>query len=237
MEAKYRVLVAEDEHPLRQLIVATLKRAGYDVHGVGDGQEAISFLKEHEVDLVVLDIIMPRLNGFQVCQWLRERSDVPVVMLTALDNTEDVLKGFDSGADDYITKPFTFEELKARIEAILRRVEWLERRKQKKVIAIGFLRIDADAHTVTLNGGEVHLTPMEFELLYFLMSRAGEAVSKETLFTEVWGYDFVGGTNLVEVGIRRLREKIEETPSHPTYIQTVRGVGYRFIESLSERAR
>lgn len=233
METKYKIMIAEDEKPLRQLIVATLKRAGYDVHGVEDGQEAVDFLGEHQVDLVILDIIMPRLNGFQVCQWVRERSEVPIVMLTALDNTEDVLKGFDSGADDYITKPFTFEELKARLEAILRRVEWLEKRKQKKVISIGQLRINADAHAATLDGIEVHLTPMEFELLYFLMSHAGEAVSKELLFTEVWGYDFVGGTNLVEVGVRRLREKIEDTPSHPVYIQTVRGVGYRFVESLS----
>ena len=232
MDTKHRIMVAEDEHPLRQLIIATLNRAGYDVHGVEDGHEAIEYLRTRQVDLVILDIIMPRVNGFQVCQWLRERSDIPVVMLTALDNTEDVLKGFDAGADDYITTPFTFEELNARIEAILRRVEWLERRKQKKVISIGQLRIDADAHSVTLGGSELHLTPMEFELLYFLMSRAGEAVSKEMLFTEVWGYDFVGGTNLVEVGVRRLREKIEEVPSRPSYIQTVRGIGYRFVESL-----
>lgn len=232
MEAKRKILVAEDERPLRRTIVSSLTSAGYEVHGVADGEQAIQFLDESDVDIVILDVMMPKLDGFQVCQWLRTHSELPVVLLTSLDATEDIVKGFECGADDYITKPFTFDELRARIEAILRRVRSIEK-PRLPVVSIGQMHIDTITRMVTRDGIEIHLTPMEFELLYFLMTHSGQAVSKELLFRRVWGYDFVGGTNLVEVAVRRLREKIEPTPSHPTYIQTVRGIGYRFIETVS----
>ncbi|MEM3486518.1 MAG: response regulator transcription factor [Candidatus Methanomethyliaceae archaeon] len=232
MQAKRRILIAEDEKTLRNLVIAFLKAAGYEAFGASDGEQAIAIFQEIPIDLVILDVVMPKLDGFEVCQRLRQQSDVPIVILTALDKTEDVVRGFETGADDYITKPFTLEELKARIEAILRRVERVQQRQPKRVITIGHLQVDPQAHKATLHGQELHLTPMEFELLYFLMSRAGEAVSKDELFRKVWGYDFGGGANLVEVGVRRLREKVEKDPAKPVYIQTVRGVGYRFIESL-----
>lgn len=229
MAGKYRLLVVEDERPLRNLVTNALISAGYEVFGVPDGLQAMEFFAQNSVDMVILDIIMPHVDGIQVCRWIRQRSDVPIVMLTALDRTEDVVAGFEAGADDYITKPFTFEELRARIEAIFRRLEWMTRRRPGGVLSFGELTMDPDAHRVTRAGQEIHVTPVEFELLYYLMSHAGEAVPKETLFREVWGYEYVEGLNLVEVAVRRLREKIEPDPSRPAYIQTVRGVGYRFV--------
>lgn len=226
----YHILLAEDEAPLRNLLKLSLEGAGYRVSPAEDGQEAVNIFDSEPIDLVILDVMMPRLDGFAVCRHIRRRSDVPIIMLTALSNTDDLVQGFEAGADDYITKPFTFKEVEARIQAILRRVEWSQQRMSPHVISIGRVRIDTEAHEVYVNGESRHLTPIEFQLLYYLMSHAGQTVPKETLFREVWGYDFVGGTNLVEVGIRRLREKIEENPSRPTHILTVRGAGYRFRE-------
>lgn len=229
MPDKRTILLAEDERSLRMLVVRSLERAGYRVFSATDGVEAIDFLSKNDVDLVILDIIMPHCDGIQVCQWFRQRSDVPIIMLTALDRTEDVVRGFQSGADDYITKPFTFDELLVRIEAIFRRMRWLEERRRDASLSIGDVTVDPGAHRVLKDGEDVHLTPIEFDLLYYLMSHRGEAISKEDLFTNVWGYEFIAGSNLVEVAVRRLREKIEDVPSHPRYIETVRGVGYRFL--------
>ena len=149
-------------------------------------------------------------------------------MITALGSTEDLVKGLETGADDYIAKPFTFREVQARINAILRRMQWAAESKPQSVIEIGHVSIDADAMDVRVGGELTHLTPIEFKLLYTLMSRPGRALSRTELFQEVWGYDFIGATNLVEVTIRRLREKVEADPSNPTYILTVRGTGYKF---------
>jgi len=226
----YRILLAEDEAPLRNLLKLSLESAGYQVFPVEDGQQAVEIFDKQPVDLIILDIMMPRLDGFSVCRYIRRRSDVPIMMLTALGNTDDLVQGFELGADDYIAKPFTFKEVEARIQAILRRVEWSQRRVSPPVISIGRVKIDTESYEVFVDGESRHLTPIEFQLLYYLMSHAGQTISKATLFEEVWGYDFTGGTNLVEVGIRRLREKIEEDPSRPTHILTVRGAGYRFRE-------
>ncbi len=226
----YRILLAEDEAPLRNLLKLSLENAGYQVFPAEDGQQAVDVFDAQPVDLVILDIMMPRLDGFNVCRHIRKRSDVPIIMLTALGNTDDLVHGFEMGADDYIAKPFTFREVEARIQAILRRVEWSQRKATPHVITIGRVKIDTESHEVFVNGESRHLTPIEFQLLYYLMSHAGRTISKATLFEEVWGYEFVGGTNLVEVGIRRLREKIEEDPSKPTHILTMRGAGYRFRE-------
>jgi DNA-binding response OmpR family regulator len=226
----YRVLLAEDEAPLRNLLKLSLETAGYQVFPAEDGQQAIEIFDNQPVDLIILDIMMPRVDGFAVCRHVRKRSDIPVVMLTALGSTDDLVQGFELGADDYITKPFTFREIEARVQAILRRVEWSQRKIVPHSTTIGRVKIDTESHEVFVNGESRHLTPIEFELLHRLISHAGQTASKAMLFEEVWGYDFVGGTNLVEVGIRRLREKIEEDPSQPTHILTVRGVGYRFRE-------
>lgn len=231
MDKKIRILIVDDEPLIGDIVGTALTRAGYEVTFVEDGQKAIDVFLRQPFDLVILDIMMPGMDGFAVCEWLRARSNVPIVMLTAKGSTQDIVRGFKLGADDYITKPFTVRELEARIEAILRRMAWMDEPKPEKVIVMGDLSVDAESRKALLKGQPLQLTPIEFELLYYLMTHAGEAIEKQKLFREVWGYDFAGGGNLVEVGVRRLREKIERDPSAPQYIQTVRGIGYRFVAS------
>lgn len=223
-----RVLIAEDETPLRDLLRLSLEAAGHQVTPTIDGAEALERFSAEDFDLVVLDVMMPRLDGFSVCREIRKRSDMPIIMLTALGSPDDVVHGFNLGADDYITKPFTFREVQARIHAILRRVRWDEEKRSPQIIAIGRIAVDLEAHEVLVATRRVQLTPIEFRLLYTLMAQAGKAISKEDLMREVWGYEFMGGTNLVEVTVRRLREKVEDDPSRPEHILTVRGIGYKF---------
>ncbi len=232
-QPRRRILVAEDEEDLRFLLKLSLGRI-YDVEVVPDGAAALEAFDAKPADMVILDIMMPKMDGFTACAEIRRRSDVPVIMLTALGGVDDVVKGFNLGADDYISKPFTFKELLARIEAVIRRADWMRTPPPTRTIVNGELRINVDSHEVYLRDQEVHLTPIEFQLLHYLMSRPGQSVSKETLFRGVWGYDFAGGTNLVEVAVRRLREKIERDPSDPGLIQTVRGSGYKFRTSVGE---
>jgi OmpR family response regulator RpaB len=222
-----RILVAEDEENLRSLLKLSLGRA-YDVETVEDGEAALQAFEVHAPDMVLLDIMMPHMDGLEACEQIRRRSDVPIVMLTALGSVDDVVKGFNLGADDYITKPFTFRELTARIDAVFRRIDWTRQPPPPRVINNGELRLDTESQQVWINAKEIHLTSIEFRLLHYLASRPGECVSKEVLFREVWGYHDAGGNNLVEVGVRRLREKIERDPSHPQMILTVRGSGYKF---------
>jgi DNA-binding response OmpR family regulator len=222
-----RILVAEDEENLRSLLKLSLGRI-FDVEVVADGVACLESFDRRPADLVILDIMMPRMDGLQTCSELRGRSEVPIIMLTALGGSDDIVKGFNLGADDYITKPFTFKELLARVEAVFRRLDWATQPPPSRYIVNGNLKMDVDNRVVWLKNEEVHLTPIEFQLLHYLLSRPGQAVSKEDLFRQVWGYDFAGGTNLVEVGVRRLREKIEDDASNPQMILTVRGAGYRF---------
>jgi two-component system response regulator MtrA len=175
--------------------------------------------------------MMPYVDGFQVCKHIRERSDMPIIILTARGGTEDVVHGFELGADDYITKPFRPVELVARVEAILRRIEGYQQRRAPPIVRVGEMEIDEPRHQVVVRGQEVNLTPMEFELLYFLAANAGHVFDRETLYREVWHYDHVGETNLVDVCVRRLREKVEIEPSRPRVIITVRGVGYKLADS------
>ena len=226
-QRRRRILVAEDEGNLRSLLKLSLGQC-YEVQAVEDGVAAIQAFEADPCELVMLDIMMPRMDGFAVCQYLRKSSEVPIIMLTALGGVDDIVKGFNLGADDYITKPFTFKELMARVEAVFRRIDWTIQPPPSHVIHNGQLRIDTDSRQVWCDDVEVHLTPIEFELLHYLATRPGQTIAKEMLFREVWGYDLAGGTNLVEVAIRRLREKIEFDPSRPELILTERGVGYRF---------
>ncbi|HRX02340.1 MAG: response regulator transcription factor [Anaerolineae bacterium] len=223
-----RILIAEDEAPLRNLVRMSLEANGHVVTVVGNGEEALASFIATPYDLVILDIMMPKMDGLEVCREIRRRSETPVIMITALGSTEDLVKGLETGADDYIAKPFTFREVQARINAILRRMKWTAESKPQTAIEIGRVTVDTDAMDVRVGGELIHLTPIEFKLLYTLMSNAGKALSRIELFQEVWGYDFVGATNLVEVTIRRLREKVEVDPSNPTHILTVRGTGYKF---------
>jgi DNA-binding response OmpR family regulator len=227
---KARILVAEDEELLRNLIALQLESVGYEVVVAADGIEALKkYYNKGPWDLIVLDIMMPQLDGFSVLQNIRETSEVPVVFLTALGSGDDLVRGFNLGADDYITKPFTFREVTVRIEAILRRVAWMQNSAPDPIIYTnGDIQLDTKLRQVIVKGKDRHVSPIEYGLLYYFMTHIGAATEKEELFREVWGYEFQGSTNLVEVGVRRLREKIEDDPSKPRYIRTIRGVGYRF---------
>ncbi len=225
-----RILVADDDPNIAQFIQITLEDPRYEVVAVENGLEAIKAFEESEFDVVILDIMMPYVDGFQACHRIREVSDVPIIILTSRDGTDDVVHGFGLGADDYITKPFKMAELIARLEAILRRVQSRNTRKAPPIVRVGELEIDEPRHRVVVRGKEISLTPMEFELIYFLAANAGHVFDRETLFREVWGYEYIGETNLVDVCVRRLREKIEREPSRPKMILTVRGVGYKLAE-------
>ncbi len=228
---KRRILVADDDPSIASLIQVTLKDPRYEIIAVRNGLEALKAFEQGGFDVVILDVMMPYVDGFEACQRIRERSDVPIVMLTSRDGTDDVVHGFELGADDYITKPFKTAELIARVESILRRVEGYKHRVAPPVVRVGEIEIDEPRHRVSLRGQDVNLTPMEFELLYFLAANAAHVFDRETLFREVWGYDYVGETNLVDVCVRRLREKVEIEPSRPRIIVTVRGVGYKLVEA------
>ena len=229
--APRRILVADDDPSIATLIQVTLKDPRYEIVAVKNGLEALKAFESTIFDVVILDVMMPYVDGFEACQSIRERSDVPIIILTSRDGTDDVVHGFELGADDYITKPFKTAELIARVEAILRRVEGYKHRVAPPIVRVGDLVIDEPRHRVAVRGQDVNLTPMEFELLYFLAANPGHVFDRETLFREVWGYDYVGETNLVDVCVRRLREKVEVEPSRPKLITTVRGVGYKLTDS------
>lgn len=225
-----RILVADDDPAIGQLVQTALRDPRYDVAVVVNGLQAINTFKQGQFDLVILDVMMPYVDGFEATQRIREQSNVPIVILTSRDGVDDVVHGFELGADDYITKPFKIAELMARVQAILRRAEGQHERVAPPIVTIGDLFIDKPRHYAELANQPVPLTPMEFELLYFLAANVGQVFDRETLFREVWGYEYVGETNLVDVCVRRLREKIEVEPSKPQRIVTVRGVGYKLAE-------
>lgn len=227
-QGETHILVVDDEAPLRNLLRISLQKNGYLVHTAANGREALDIFQEIPIDLVLMDILMPTMDGHTLCAELRKRSDVPIIMLSALNRSDDIVEGITLGADDYIAKPFQFREVAVRIEAILRRVAWLKERRDFNIIACNDILLDSDLHEVQVRGELVHLTPTEFSLLRHLMNKPDRPVSKEDLFMEVWGYTEADDTNLVEVAIRRLREKIEEEPSKPNYLLTVRGIGYKF---------
>lgn len=225
-----RILIADDDPAIANLVRIALDDPRYEVTSSSTGLEAIQEWEKQSFDLVILDIMMPYVDGFEATQRIRAVSDVPIVILTSRGGVDDIVHGFEIGADDYITKPFKVVELQARVEAILRRVDGQHERLAPSIVAVAGLHIDKSRHIVTLNGEPMSLTPMEFELLYFLAANAGQVFDRETLFREVWGYEYVGETNLVDVCVRRLREKIEVEPSKPRRITTVRGVGYKLSD-------
>lgn len=233
MAARANILVVDDEPPIGDIVSTALGKAGYQVRYAMDAEQAIEVFQREPIDLFILDVMMPRMDGFTLCEWIRRRSNLPVIMLTAKGSVNDIVHGLKVGADDYITKPFTVKELGARVDAVLRRTSWGEEPAGTKAITIGEIHIDSEARLATARGVEVRLSPTEFELLHYMMTRAGQIINKTTLFRDVWGYDSSEDSNLVEVGIRRLREKIETDPSTPLYIVTVRGAGYRFSDGPS----
>ena len=227
---KRRILIAEDEEPLRDLIQRHLESLGYEVTSAEDGIDALEkFRGKGPWDMIALNIMMPRLDGFAVLQEIRKTSEVPVIFLSALDSSDDIVRGFDLGADDYITKPFTLREVAVRIKAILRRVDWLRRSPiRPAVLRNGDIELDTKLRQVIIRGEPVHFTPVEYNLLQYFLMHIDAVIKKDELFREVWGYEFKGSTNLVEVAVRRLRAKIEDDPANSQYIRTVRGVGYKF---------
>ncbi|NLY38665.1 MAG: response regulator transcription factor [Firmicutes bacterium] len=225
------VMVVDDERTLVKALKFNLEKEGYRVEEAYNGEEALQKIFDLNPDIVVLDLMLPGLDGFDVCREIRKKLDVPIIMLTARGDDIDKVLGLELGADDYMTKPFNPRELIARIKAILRRSGGKEE-GAKKHIQIGGLQIDLMQHRVRLNNKEIELTAKEFALLSFLASNAGRVYSREQLLEQVWGYNFFGDARTVDVHIRHLREKIEEDPSNPKLIITVWGTGYKFREEL-----
>lgn len=224
-----RVLVVDDEKLIVKGIRFSLEQDGMEVECAYDGEEALNMAKEKEYDMILLDIMLPKLSGLEVCQQIREFSNVPIVMLTAKGDDMDKIMGLEYGADDYITKPFNILEVKARIKAIMRRTTKKEEKKEKaSFIERGDLRLDCDGRRVYIAGKEINLTAKEFDVLELLVLNPNKVYSRENLLKIVWGADYPGDVRTVDVHIRRLREKVEANPSEPKYVHTKWGVGYYY---------
>ncbi|MGR0220968.1 response regulator [Agromyces sp. ZXT2-6] len=222
-----RILLVEDEIALSEPLSFLLEREGYEVEVAADGPSAVVAFDRAGADLVLLDLMLPGLPGTEVCREIRQRSQVPIIMLTAKDSEVDIVVGLELGADDYVTKPYSTRELLARIRAVLRRrIEPDE--VDDGIIAGGRVRMDVDRHTVEVDGEPVAMPLKEFELLELLMRNAGRVLTRGQLIDRVWGSDYFGDTKTLDVHIKRIRSKIEVTPSEPVQLVTVRGLGYRF---------
>ncbi len=228
-ETTARILLVDDEESIQTLLTYPLRKEGYEVVSAHDGREALDRFAEGRFDLVVLDVMMPRLDGIEVCRRLRSRSQVPIIMLTARDDEVDKVLGLEIGADDYITKPFSVREFRSRVKAALRRTQMLGAAGEE-VIASGDLEIDFGRRTVRVSGNAAELTYVEFEILAALARTPGRVLDRQTLLERVWGDSAYRDPRTIDVHIRHLRKKIEAEPSRPEYLFTVRGVGYRFRE-------
>ncbi len=222
-----KILVVDDEKLIVKGIRFSLEQDDYEVDCAYDGEEALYKVKNNDFDLVILDLMLPKMNGYEVCREIREFSDIPVIMLTAKDQDMDKIMGLEYGADDYVTKPFNIVEVKARIKAILRRVGKKEE-KEIPVSIFGELTVDSENRRALINGVDAGLTAKEFDILQLLSSNPDKTYDRDKLLTAVWGEDFYGDARTVDVHIRRLREKIEKDPSNPIYIHTKWGIGYYF---------
>lgn len=231
-----KVLVVEDEPALLETLAYSLGRQGYEVLTAADGPTALKVAQEKHPDLVILDIMLPGLDGFEVCRILRQKTNVPILMLTARADEIDKVVGLELGADDYLTKPFHMRELLARVKALLRRVRLVREEMASpesqepagEILTFGDLVISLGRREVQRGGELLHLRPKEYDLLLFLVQNREQNLSRDHILEKVWGWDYGGGTRTVDVHVRWLREKIEPDPAHPTRIVTVRGVGYRF---------
>jgi DNA-binding response OmpR family regulator len=219
------ILLVDDDAHLREIVGMALTEEGYGVRTAASAEEAVRLLDGDDPDLLILDVMLPGKDGFELCRDIRTKSGMPILMLTAKTDTVDVVVGLESGADDYVTKPFVTKELVARIRALLRRTRSTETVPRR--IVVGDLEIVPDAATVTKRGQPVHLTKTEFKLLLALASRPNQVFTREVILQQVWEYDYFGDSRLVDVHVRRLRAKIEDDPRDPRIVQTVRGLGYK----------
>ena len=223
-----RILLVEDDASIREVAALGLEQAGFRVDSVGDGRDGLVQFRHAPYDLVILDVMLPSLDGYDVCRQIRRESRVPIVMLSAKGDPVDVVVGLEVGADDYVRKPFELPELVARVRAALRRAA---EAPEEPVLRRGELEIDPAAFSVRRHGADLALTATEFKLLLELARRPGQVFTRELLLDRVWNYDYLGDSRLVDVAIQRLRAKVEDDPKNPKLIQTVRGVGYRFAAS------
>lgn len=215
------ILIVEDENRMRRLIGDYLKREGYHVVEAGDGSEAIETFKDEEIDLVILDIMLPKYDGWTVCREIRKLSKIPIVMLTARSEESDELFGFELGADEYITKPFSPKILVARVKSLLRRTEV----KEDDILEFDGVKIDTSAYNVSIDGESIEMTPKEYELLVYMGKNKGKALTRDQILNGVWGYDYFGDLRTVDTHIKRLRAKLKDKSD---FVQTIRGIGYRF---------
>ena len=224
-----KILVVDDEKPISDIVKFNLEKEGYDVVTAYDGEEAIAKVTEEDPDLILLDLMLPKVDGLEVARQVRKDHDTPIIMLTAKDSEIDKVLGLELGADDYVTKPFSNRELVARVKANLRRTSAAPAQEvddEHQELTVVDLTIHPDAYTVSKRGDNIELTHREFELLHYLARHLGQVMTREHLLQTVWGYDYFGDVRTVDVTVRRLREKIEDHPSHPEWLVTRRGVGY-----------
>ena len=218
------MLLVEDDASIREIATLGLKDAGFRVTAAVDGREGLARALHDPFDVIVLDVMLPSLDGFQVCREIRKQSRVPILMLTARTDTVDVVVGLESGADDYVTKPFEMPELVARVRAVLRRAQAAP---EETALSVGSLEVDPAGFAARKDGKDLSLTATEFRLLLEMARRPGQVFTRELLLQRVWNYDYLGDSRLVDVAVQRLRAKLEDDPAHPALIKTVRGVGYR----------
>jgi len=227
-----KILVVDDEKPISDIIKFNLNKEGYDVYVAYDGEDAIKQVEEVDPDLIILDLMLPKIDGLEVAREIRKTHEMPIIMVTAKDTEIDKVLGLEMGADDYVTKPFSNRELVARVKANLRRQNTVaqathnEEKEENSDIVIGDLTIHPDSYTVSRHGEKIELTHREFELLNYLAKHMGQVMTREHLLQTVWGYDYFGDVRTVDVTMRRLREKVEDNPSRPVWLVTRRGVGY-----------
>lgn len=223
------ILLIDDEKKLTTPLQSAFEREGYEVSVANDGHTGLSMAIVSKPDVIVLDVMMPGIDGWTVCQEIRKHSNIPIIMLTALDDSMDRIKGLEIGADDYLVKPFSFEELHAHIRAMLRRVQLDRQTDTRQIIIAGDFELDIEARLLKKSGERIELRQKEFEIITLLMTNIGKVVTREQLFDEVWGTDWLGDTRTLDVHMSWIRAKLEDNPSLPQYCNTVRGVGYQFM--------
>ncbi|MBE3560468.1 MAG: response regulator transcription factor [Ktedonobacteraceae bacterium] len=223
------ILVADDDPQLLRLVARNLQFEDYEVMTASDGQQALELIEGRSPDLVLLDVMMPRMDGFTVCQRVREFSQVPIIIITARGQDQEKVRGLDLGADDYLTKPFSVEELLARVRAVLRRTQYTAQEpgtSRQTTLTVGELTIDFAQRLVTRAGHEIPLTPIEYRILAYLAQNVGKVVTQDLLLEHVWGAEYIGESHMLQVNVNRLRRKLEPDPAHPRYLLTKVGIGY-----------